>query len=171
MGEFGDQLLGAFSDPENPLPANPEGVDRLEAAIEAVAQPPDPAAVSPLPDLARLISGKTYVFDPNPATLERVEFAFEGLAEATGFIQFGGRQPVAVPVGLDGVYRFTPGPDGRPQAYRGAWTDPQTFSLEYDGITNNDHAFLQFHFEGDEVEVSIHETAHEGSVQFMGRLQ
>ena len=171
MDEFGEQLLAAFSDIENPLPANPEGVARLESAIKAVVQPPEPGPVSPLPEVAHTISGKTYIFDPNPATLERVGFEFDDSSEATGLIQFGGRQSVSVPVGLDGIYRFSPGPDGRPLAYRGAWADSQTFLLEYDGITNNDHAFLQFRFEGNKIKVSIHETAHEMGVQFVGQLQ
>jgi CubicO group peptidase (beta-lactamase class C family) len=171
MGEFGDQLLASFADPENPLPPNPEGVARLEAAIKAVLRSPEPAPVALLPDMARAISGKTYIFDPNPTTLQNAGLTFDDSSEATLFLKFGDRPLASVPVGLDGVYRFTPGPDGRPLAYRGAWTDPQTFLLEYDGITNNDHAFLQFRFEGDRIDVSLQETAHEVGVQFVGWLQ
>ena len=40
-------------DEKNPLPANPEGVARLEAAITDVAQPPAAQPAPPLPDLAR----------------------------------------------------------------------------------------------------------------------
>jgi len=171
MDEIGEQLLASFSDFENPLPANPEGVARLEAAIDAVLHPPEPGPVAPLPDLTRAISGKMYIFEPNPVGLQSSGLVFDDMSEATAFIKFSGRPMVSVPVGLDGVYRFSAGPDGRPQAYRGAWTDPQTFLLEYDGITNNDHAFLQFSFEGDKVEVSVQETAHEVGVQLVGRLQ
>ena len=53
----------------------------------------------------------------------------------------------------------------------GAWIDPQTFFLEYDGITNNDHTLFRFRFEGDRVEVNALETAHAPYAQFVGWLQ
>jgi len=171
LNEIAEPIVASFVDFENPLPANPEGESRLQEAIKTVAQPPEPQPNASLPEIARMISDKTYVFDPNPAGLESSVLVFDGTSEATAFIQFSGRPLGSVPVGLDSVYRFSPGPDGRTQGYRGAWTDPQTFLLEYDGITNNDHAFLQFRFEGDRVEVSLQETAHEVGVQFAGRLQ
>jgi CubicO group peptidase (beta-lactamase class C family) len=171
MDEIGEQILASISDFEEPLPANPAGVARLEAAIDVVMEPPELTPVNSLPDLAQLISGKPYIFDPNPAELQSAGLVFDGLSEASAFIEFSGHPQVSVPVGLDGVFRFSPGPDGRPQAYRGAWTDPQTFMLEYDGITNNDHAFLQFRYEGDRVDVSLQETAHDVGAQLVGWQQ
>jgi hypothetical protein len=171
MDEIGEQLLATISDFEEPLPANPDSVARLEAAIATVVQSPEAMPVSSLPDLAPFISGKPYIFDPNPVGLQKAGLVFDGLAEATAFIEFIDRPLVSVPVGLDGVFRFSTGPDGRPQAYRGAWTDPQTFLLEYDGITNNDHTFLRFRFEGDRVDISLQETAHNTGMQIVGRLQ
>ncbi len=171
MDEIGEALLATIIDFEKPLPANPEGVARLEAAVDAVVLPPEPTPVAPLPDVARLISRKTYVFGPNPTRLESVAFEFDGSSEATVFIRAGGRPLGSTQVGLDGAYRFFPGPDGRPEAFRGGWIDAQTFFLEYDGITNNDHILFQFRFEGDRVEVNVHETAHEEGAQFVGRLQ
>ncbi len=56
-------------------------------------------------------------------------------------------------------------------AFRGSWIDDQTFFLEYDGITNNDHSMFQFRFEGNQVEVSVQETAHEVGAQFVSLLQ
>ncbi len=171
MDEIGELLLGSFSDLETPLPPNPEGVARLEAAVEAVVLPPETTAVAPLPEVAREISGKTYVFEPNPAQLNSVAFEFDGSSEATVLLLAVGRPQGSAPVGLDGVYRFFTGSDGRPEAFRGARIDAETFLLEYDGITNNDHAFLQFRFDGDRVEVNVQETAHEVGAQFVGRAQ
>ncbi len=171
MDEIAEPLVASFSDFEKPLPDNPEGVARLEAAIAAVAQPPERTSVASLPDVAREISGKTYVFEPNPSTLESISFEFNRSSEAAFHFRPAGGPLFSVPVGLDGVYRFTPRPDGRPTAFRGAWLDAQTFFLEYDGITNNDHSFFRFRFEGDRVEASVQETAHEVGAQFVGRLQ
>ena len=169
MDEISELLLASFSDFEKPLPANAEGVARLEAAIDAAAQPPERTPVASLPDVAREISGKTYVFEPNPATLENIAFEFDGSSEATFHFRPAGGPLFSPLVGLDGLFRFSTGPDGRPVAFRGAWIDAQTFFLEYDGITNNDHSLFQFRFEVDQVEVHVGETAHVVGAKFVGR--
>ena len=171
MDEIAELLLASFSDFEEPLPPNPEGVARLAAAVDAVGLPPEPTPVAPLPDVAREISGKTYVFEPNPAQIDSVAFEFDGSSEATVRLLAPGRPQGSAMVGLDGVYRFFTGSDGRTEGLRGAWIDGQTFLLEYDGITNNDHTLLQFRFDGDRVEVNAQETAHDVGAQFVGRLQ
>jgi CubicO group peptidase (beta-lactamase class C family) len=171
MDEIAELLLASFSDFEKPLPANPEGVARLEAALDAAVQPPERTPVGPLPDVARLISGKKYVFESNPAKVESIALDFDDSSEATLHLRPAGGPLFSPLVGLDGVFRFSPGPDGRPTAFRGGWIDSQTFLLEYDGISNNDHIFFRFRFEGDRVEASVQETAHEVGAQFVGRLQ
>lgn len=171
MDEIGESLVASFVDMEKPLPANPEGVARLEEAIAAAARPPEAGPVAPLPDVARTISGNTYVFEPNPADLDSMSVEFDGLAEAVAHVGSYGRPVTSSPIGLDGVYRFSPGPDGRPQGMRGYWDDEDTFVLEYDGITSNDHALFWFSFVGDQVEVMVQETAHEVGASFIGLLQ
>jgi len=171
MDEIAEYILASFSDFEKPLPANAEGEIRLKAAIASVAQPPAPTSVALLPDVAREISGKTYVFDPNPASLESVYFEFDGSSEAVFSLRADSLALVSARVGLDGIYRFSTAPDGRPVAFRGEWIDEQTFRVEYDGITNNDHSLLQFHFVAERVEVEAQETAHEMGAQFAGWQQ
>jgi len=171
IDEIAEMLVASFSDFEEPLPANPAGVAKLQAATDAVAQPPERTPVASLPDVARLISGKTYIFESNPAKLESIALEFDGSSEASFIFKASGSPLVSPLVGLDGVYRFSPGLDSRPTAFRGAWIDAQTFFLEYDGITNNDHSLFQFHFDGDQVEVNVRETAHEPGAPFVGQLQ
>lgn len=171
MDEIAEMLLASFVDFENPLAANPAGVARLEQAVAAAILPPASTAVTPLPVIATMISGIEYVFQPNPATLQSISFKFDGSSEAAAYYKAEGRPQLPFVIGLDGVYRFSPGPDGRPAVYRGAWIDPQTFFLEYDGITNNDHSMFKFHFEGELVNVSVQETAHEVGVQLVGHSQ
>ncbi|HMN29243.1 MAG TPA: serine hydrolase, partial [Caldilineaceae bacterium] len=74
-------LSPAFVDMNKPLPANPAGVAQLEAAINAVAQPPAPKPVAPLPAIAKQITGKTYVFEPNPLDIEQLSVSFDDSAE------------------------------------------------------------------------------------------
>jgi hypothetical protein len=121
--QIGDSLLATFTDLENPLPANPEGVARLEAVIAEVAQPPATSPVAPLPDVARAISGKSFVFESNPIELTSLVFEFDDSAEATGQIVAGDGLIIPLSVGLDGVYRFTTTPDdeGRLVGFRGKW--------------------------------------------------
>ncbi len=171
MDEIAELILASFIDFEKSLPANPEGIARLEAAVATVIQPPAATSVTPLPEMARSISGKTYVFEPNPADLQSIALEFDGSSEATIFVEAAGQSLSSHLVGLDGVYRFSPGFDGRPSAYRGTWLDAQTFFLEYDGITNNDHAMFNFRVDGDRVEVSVQETAHGAGPQFVGQQQ
>jgi hypothetical protein len=171
MDEIAPLLVASMSDFSEPLEENPEGLAKLEAAVEAVAAPPERTEVAPLPDMARQISGSRYDLEPNPSTLETVTFEFDDSNEAVFHFTAAGSPMFTVSVGLDGVYRFSPAPDGRSNAFRGGWLDGQTFFLEYDGITNNDHSVFRFRFEGDQVKVSVQETAHQGGAQFVGQRE
>jgi hypothetical protein len=55
--------------------------------------------------------------------------------------------PIIARVGLDGVYRISPGDDGLPQDARGAWADKQTFVIDDTTIANDDAYFLRLQFE------------------------
>jgi hypothetical protein len=170
LDEIGDLLATAVADES--LPANPEGVARLEAAITTVARPPAPQPVAALPEMAHVISGQTFVFEPNPAGLETACLEFDDSAEATLHATFtGSEQMVSWPIALDGVYRLVPGEYGLLLGLRGAWADAQTFVFEYDNIANNDHATYRLRFEGDRVVMTGQETAHDLSEQFEGWLQ
>jgi len=68
------------------LPANPAGVARLEAALRTIGQPPEARPISPLPETAKLISGKTFVFGPNPLEMETAIIEFDDSAQAVTHI-------------------------------------------------------------------------------------
>lgn len=168
-----ESLLAALVDVEEPLPDNPEGVARLQAAVDGVAQPPEAAPVPPLPDVARTISGQPYAIGPNPLGLGTLTFEFDDSAEA--LVHFGspaGDQSIDIPIGLDGRYRFTTllG-DGRPVGIRGHWADPQTFILEYNGVAANQHTEAEFVFQGDGVDVTLSDLVNGTAAQFSGQLQ
>jgi hypothetical protein len=163
-------LTPAFVDPAKPLPANSAAVADLVGTVVAVAAPPAPEAVAALPATAAAMSGKTFMFPPNPLGMTQVALTFGAPTEATMQIAFGEAQPADWPIGLDGIYRLFPGKYDLPQGLRGEWADDQTFVVEYDNIANNDHLFLRFHFAGDRVTVEGQETAHELGVRIEGRL-
>ncbi|MBM3296264.1 MAG: serine hydrolase, partial [Candidatus Aminicenantes bacterium] len=160
----------AFTGLTAPLPANPAGVARLNAALAAVRHPPAAKPVASLPAIAAKISGRTYVFEANPLNIEEMGLVFSGPSEAAMTITHDGGRKESWPVGLDGVYRFSKGPYDLPQGLRGGWADERTFAAEYDNIANNDHIMLRLTFAGDRLTVESRETAHELSFRFEGRV-
>ena len=137
--QIGPMLIAAFVDPKKPLPANRANLAKLEAKVAEIAQATEPFPVSPLPDISKTISGKTYVFESNPFNLTNLRLDFSNPTEATLYLRAREGEEVW-PIGLDGKFRLSI--DG--QALRGYWPDPQTLfvaSLEIGRIT------YQFHFE------------------------
>lgn len=145
------------------LPANLDGVADLQAALSEVILPPDAEPVPPLPDIARTISGQTYVFEDNPYRLASIRLdlgetalAADQPAQIQVYMSFyddtGDRLGVA---GLDGLYRFAEVPDGPSRKFilglRGEWTDAQTFALEYNEIASPNVLVLKLHFDGERV--------------------
>ena len=169
--EIGESLLEIIGEMEETLPANPAGDARLGEATAAIAQPPAASPVAPLPDVARTISGQTYVFESNLVGLESVAFDFDDSAEATGHVKAAGEPMVALPIGLDGIYRSRFDDAGRLVAIRGTWIDPQTFVLEHNSVTANDQLVLQFHFQGDRIEVTVSDAYSGSGPKFEGLLQ
>ena len=134
-------LVAAFVDPEKSLPSNPTGVAQLETTLTTLAQAPHPWKIGPLPDTARAISGKTYVFGPNSIDVATLRLEFSDNIQAYLYLNLQGRDQIW-PIGLDGKYRLEP--DGR--GLRGYWADPQTFNFDIfeDGLRS-----FQLHFEND----------------------
>jgi len=169
--EIGEPLLEIIGQMEETLPPNPAGAARLEETSAAVAQPPPASPAAPLPDVARVISGRTYVFESNLIGLESAAFDFDNSAEATGHVKIAGNPMVVMPIGLDGLYRFRFDDAGILAAVRGSWIDAQTFALEHNSVTANDQLVLQFHFQGDRVEVTLSDAYYGTGPKFVGRLQ
>lgn len=140
----------------DPLPANPEGVADLHAALSEVAVSPDAQAVPPLPEMAQTVSGHTYVFEDNPYRLASIHLEFDQPAVAkvqfTFYDETGDQLGIA---GLDGLYRFAQVSASSARKYilglRGEWTDAQTFALEYNEIASPNALVLKLHFDGDRV--------------------
>ena len=105
---------------EKPLPANPSGMQKLQDALTAIQQPPDPQPVAPLPPTAALISGVTYKMEPNALGIQTLRLDFDESAEASMLMTFTS-YPEGFPskIGLDGVYRMSPGEYGHPTGSAG----------------------------------------------------
>ncbi len=129
-------LSAAVIDPANPLPANPEGVAQLDAALDSLVKPLLALPAREAPETAQLISGNTYIFEPNPVMLGRAMLDFSDPAEARIDLSLFGSE-ATWRVGLDGQYRQSP--EGSMQ--RGYWKDAQTFVIEVFDVGVNNRQF------------------------------
>jgi CubicO group peptidase (beta-lactamase class C family) len=150
-----NQLLTEYILPSvksaSPLDDNPQGLARLQAALQAAANPGQPLA--PLPEMARAVSGHTYWLDDNPLGLQMMWVSFpEG--EPVAQITLNGTQRSVI--GLDKRYRLNSS-GATTLALRGVWEDERTFMVEQ--ITFGDVGQYQIRvtFRGDEVDLVYHD--------------
>lgn len=165
-------IAPAFVSMDKPLPANPAGVANLNAVLKTILEAPEPKPVAPLPDTGKVISGKIFVFESNPLQLKTMRLEFSESAEAIMELTFSNNQaPRSGKIGLDGVYRMSPGDNELPLGQLGYWADTQTFVLEYDEIANRDAHIFVMRFDDNRVTVEGKERTRESGVTFEGELQ
>ena len=154
---FQSYLLRALRRPDA-LPANPEGVRRLEAAVKAAVRPREGARVPVLlPEIARFVSGRAWVMSPNPLGLRGLTVTFpDASREARLRLDFDDGGSIDLAAGLDGVARRSPGRYGLPAAARMVW-DGETLNVDLDEIGNINRWRLVASFEGDRVTVQATE--------------
>jgi CubicO group peptidase (beta-lactamase class C family) len=163
-------LIPAMVNLAEPIPANPSGMNQLDATLTAILQPPTPQTVPPLPETAYNISGKTYAFEFSPLDIKTMRWEFNGSAEAKLFATFYNQPDREILVGLDGVYRMSPvGEHDFPMGIRGRWIDSQSFLFEYDTITNQDAYALELRFDGDSVTINAKERTHQAVLTVEGK--
>lgn len=144
---------------ETSLPQNPEGMASLQSTTESVNVRPTPSPVPELPEMAQLISGKTYLIEEGSEPgWEEIAFTFPGGDVATFYVLSGGLG-IEFPIGLDGLYRLPAEELGLPDesipALRGWWEGENTFVFEYKIIFGSEQSILKFVFEGESVEVKV----------------
>ena len=155
--EISPYLIAAVIDSTKLLPANPVGVAQLDAALTALVQPPSSLPGGALPDSAKVISGKTYMFVPNSAYVDTLSLEFNNSSEVTIYMKRMGSD-VIWPIGLDGKYRLS----SEGLELRGYWENPQTLMIE---IFDNGLSTLRFHFEADRLLVESPGMRLEGHVK------
>ena len=169
-GKVLQEVASAMVTPGKPIPPNPDATEKLKAVLAALKAPPKPGPVQELPGTARLISGKTYRFGPNPMGIATLQFEFGEGSEASMKVSFlSGEPPREHTIGLDGVYRFSPGENGLTAGMRGAWTSGDTFEAEYDGISAIDTFILTTRFQGNRLTMVAQERTYESPFEFEGQ--
>lgn len=151
------------------LPANLAAHAHLTSLVEAATRPPVPAAMAPLPATARRIAGKTYRLDENWLGWHSFTLHF---ASGEGRLTIDDRvrspqQPLTI--GLDNVYRLSPGRFGIPAALRGTWKAEDVFVLEFNEVGNINDWRITFTFRDDRVIVTREEMTGLPGVTVQGR--
>jgi len=166
------------------LPPNPEGVKLLEAKIQELSENTvEPEPVPPFPEIADRVTGKTFIMDPNPFSLQSVSLNFE---EEDETLIIMGTSPGETPedpadpqdwiyvewtVGLDNIYRFSPGPYEIPLGLKGRWESEDTFIIFVDYIDDARRDRIRFTFQGGQITIQITTEAASGVTSINGRLE
>jgi len=142
-------LIKTFLGAPAQLPANPAGQAKLTAALSAAAQGSSAPPSIEQPDIAGVVSGKTYTCDTNPVGVTNFRLEFnDPKAGVFSMVRYG--QETSSPVGLDGKYLL----DSQGTAQTGYWEDSQTFILE---VFDIGQLTRRFHFDADRLEVTVPE--------------
>lgn len=141
-----------------PLAPNAAAFRHLTQSLRDARLAPKPAPVPKLPDAARKISGRLYSFDPNALDLRTLSLAFDGKNEAHLAVKVGDEDWTG-PVGLDGVYRFSPNGHRRlPMAVSGMWRNDTEFQLEINLFPNITRMLFAIRFVGARAELDVTDT-------------
>jgi hypothetical protein len=153
-----DFVIPAAKEPMAMTP-NRDGVELLDSKLREVAlAQTQPEPVPSLSQTAARITGKNYLLDPNPIGMMSITLTFQEKTEAllswtasTDPLDRQAGNQVDWPVGLDNVYRLTPGPLGLPMGLRGRWVSEDAFVVYIDYIGNTGKTEIRFDFEGDDL--------------------
>ncbi|CCE07002.1 putative Beta-lactamase [Bradyrhizobium sp. STM 3843] len=152
---------------EAALPPNPDGADLLANTIKDAAVE-KPSAVSPTPELASMISGKTYKFPDNDLGLKSLTLFLTGPnphleyassskypLEYASSLKYPPNASVTyrAPIGLNGLFRqgapalngLNP---GHIPALKGTWLNRQTFEIDSEGLGQGRKTRYRFSFDG-----------------------
>jgi CubicO group peptidase (beta-lactamase class C family) len=161
-----DQYILPAVKSDRPLPANPNSLARLDAGLQALAQPQH-MTPPPLPAIAAEISGKTYRLEDNPFGWQTVIFSFEEGSDTVKVTLNG----VSVMAGLDNVYRILTGPDDTfPQGFRGHWENQDTFVIEDIVLGQTGEATNRIQFSGDTIYLTRQEKGSGSKINVQGTL-
>jgi hypothetical protein len=141
-----------------PLVPSTAAFGRLAQSLRTARMAPKPVPPPKLPEGARRISGRKYFFDSNALGLHTLSLTFDGKDEAHVAIKSGDEEWTG-PVGLDGVYRFSPNGHRRlPMAVSGTWRSDTEFLLDVNLYPNITRILFAIRFVGARVELDVTDT-------------
>ena len=160
------------------LPENPEAFASLQSVVRNAARAPegDRKPAPALPRMAAEISGRTYALENNRFGLVTCSLSFDKQDEALFHLTLNpaitGMDELELPVGLDNMFRITPGGRfGLPVAMKGFWQTDNTFVIHFDEIGNINNWRISMTFEGAGIDVLMEDMTGLGSARFGGTMQ
>ncbi len=145
-----DYILPAAKSTE-PLPTNEDAAAQLQAHIRSAMQPQ--RSISPLPEMARTISGRTYQMQDNPLGFHTITFFFKPGQDTA---EVGVNDAAKIAIGLDQLYRVTGNPDQQQgEALCGRWTNDHMLVIEQTRLGDFLYYEYEVTFTGDEVTIKF----------------
>ena len=152
-----------------PMQSNRGANRRLADLIHSFAIQ-EPSPISPLPETAYMISGKTFEFDFNLIGFKSLSLTFDpDESEAVLNIALGPKR-VTASIGLDNVYRLSQS-EGYLRAYKGRWENNSTFVITYQVVDHTERGQVRITFEGEKMTTWIEEGVEDVTHELTGRLQ
>jgi len=148
-----------------PLPPNPAGDARLDAALAAAASPPNPLVPGVVPAWAAAISAVPFVVSDNPLGLRTIRLTFGRPDLASVQLAFANGKTGEYPVGLDGVPRLSWDAASAHRLAMTGWWQANAFNLDWDSIAQI--AFYRLHITPASNGLAIHVTERTGTVDAM----
>ena len=146
------QIVGAVVGEES-LPADPEGVERLAAAVAEAGRVPEAVAAEPHP-MEATVDGVTYWLEDNAGGFAWLRLGFEDGVMVMAMEDVDG--PIEVTVPQDGLFHESEA-WGRAWAWRPVWEDSDTLSVEFQVIGGVGRGEFRFSFDGAFIHFRYHE--------------
>ena len=133
LARFIDDISGAVKS-DKPLRKDPIAQSLLAASIRAAATD-RPSPFGETPELAKAISGKTYLFDDNLLHVKTFSLNLADVSASWEITTDTGKpdqptQRFAGLIGLDGVFRISPPANYGVDAVKGRWVNENSFEIE-----------------------------------------
>jgi CubicO group peptidase (beta-lactamase class C family) len=169
-------VIGAIES-EGALPADRDSYSLLRSRVDDVGSPRvlKGGKDSELPRMAEMVSGKTYILEPNPYGLATFSVVFADEDEALLRVSLAtydsdDNPDLELRVGLDGTCRVSPGRFGLPATMTGHWEGEDRLVLEFDEVCNINRWIFKATFAGDRVTIKTESKTGLQSTEFHGRL-
>lgn len=141
------------------LPPNPAAEKRIKWIIREL-ELPEFHSPQPLPEIAKKISGKKYIFQKNEMEFSEITLMFNETNVCNLFIKHG-ETSLDLKIGLDNVYRVTEKvkwgikPDNNTLALKGRWVNEKKFTIDLQEVGEPFYFDVEIEFDEENITASF----------------
>ncbi|WP_455222114.1 serine hydrolase domain-containing protein [Kaarinaea lacus] len=153
--DLSPMLLSAIKS-DRLLPENKSVYERLQEKVTHALNPPQSTQSREISTIAKNISTRIYVLEPNLLDIRSISLNFEEPNEASLILHIANRE-LSAAVGLDGMYRFTPSKNSAEPtlAVKGYWSSDNEFIIDYTEANGILHFRVVNRFTADKIAMQI----------------